>query len=262
MARTGWLAALIVVLAPWPSPAQFGGMGGMGGGMGGGWQAQDARGLDRQVRDVQRSERDRQDPAPLRRDRLQPGALRDQAREDQVDPVRRDRAWRSMIVDADRGAQREGVGRHGFGRVGRRQDQRAELVEARDRSGDPHAGRPAAQGDVTFVARLDGPEASRRPSRPRPSSPRASPAGSVREEVLTAGPVGKDDEARGRPGRRPRASSRPHEGGGRFAGQNWSAETTSPPLSERMARKAARLTVLLMNRTEPSPKRALTPPEW
>jgi hypothetical protein len=35
MVRTGWLAALIVVLAPWPSLAQFGGMGGMGGGMGG-----------------------------------------------------------------------------------------------------------------------------------------------------------------------------------------------------------------------------------
>src|SRR4051812_10837446 len=36
MVRTGWLAALIVVLAPWPSPAQFGGMGGGMGGMGGG----------------------------------------------------------------------------------------------------------------------------------------------------------------------------------------------------------------------------------
>ena len=29
-----------------------------------------------------------------------------------------------------------------------------------------------------------------------------------------------------------------------------------------MPRKAARLIVLLMNRTEPSPNRALTPPEW
>src|SRR5947209_5167830 len=44
--------------------------------------------------------------------------------------------------------------------------------------------------------------------------------------------------------------------------QYWSDETTSPPLRVRIERKAARLIVALTNRTEPSPKRALTPPEW
>ena len=44
--------------------------------------------------------------------------------------------------------------------------------------------------------------------------------------------------------------------------QYWSDETVSPPARVRIERKATRLMLSLMNRTEPSPKRALMPPGW
>src|SRR5262249_8635911 len=55
---------------------------------------------------------------------------------------------------------------------------------------------------------------------------------------------------------------RPCRSAGPPRAQYESAEITSPPAIEPRARQVAPLMLSLMNRTEPSPIRALTPPGW
>src|SRR5690606_15165979 len=70
----------------------------------------------------------------------------------------------------------------------------------------------------------------------------------------------RDERAWCPPRRAPARGAAGRSIGGRRAAQNWSAETTSPPLREPMAHQTSGLTVLLTARTVPSPNRTLTMP--